>query len=105
VTFDIPCSLLVKRIGFWLVPVFVIAFGLVTIVRRSFADARWLADTLQGTAFIQNRAGWFIVRFLLGVGEAVIMPGNLYLLSRYYRRKELTARIGARELETNGLAS
>jgi sugar phosphate permease len=76
--FEIPFALLVKRVGFILVPFSIITFGIITI----------------GAAFIHNRGGFFATRLMLGISEAVTMPGISYLLTRYYRRHELTSRVG-----------
>ncbi|KAK7469056.1 hypothetical protein VKT23_003549 [Stygiomarasmius scandens] len=75
---EVPCALLVKKFGFWLVPVSVFIFGTVTMA----------------TAFIHNRAGFYVTRIMLGLAESVAMPGISYLLTRYYRRHELTSRVG-----------
>ncbi|KAL1752341.1 major facilitator superfamily domain-containing protein [Schizophyllum commune] len=56
----------------------IVAFGAVTIA----------------SAFIHNKAGFYATRVLLGISEAVCYPGISYLLSRYYRRHELTSRVG-----------
>ncbi|TFL00334.1 major facilitator superfamily domain-containing protein [Pterulicium gracile] len=76
--FEIPFALLIKRVGFMLVPFSIIAFGLVTTF----------------SAFMHNRTGFFLTRVILGISEAVTMPGISYLLTRYYRRHELTSRVG-----------
>lgn len=46
------------------------------------------------TAFIHNLAGVIVTRIFLGLSEGGLLPGIAYLLSRYYRRQELIARIG-----------
>ncbi|KAF5364685.1 hypothetical protein D9758_005600 [Tetrapyrgos nigripes] len=78
VLFEVPCGLMVKRFGFWLVPASVLAFGIITL----------------SMAFITDRAGFFVTRMLLGLAESFSMPGISYLLTRYYRRRELTSRLG-----------
>ncbi|THV05187.1 MFS general substrate transporter [Dendrothele bispora CBS 962.96] len=75
---EIPCALLVKRFGFWIIPVSVFSFGIVTMA----------------SAFIHNRAGFYATRIALGLTESFALPGINYLLTRYYRRSELTSRIG-----------
>lgn len=75
---DIPGTLAVKRFGFILIPLSVVGFGTVTLF----------------TAFIENRAGFYVTRFFLGVTESISLPGLSYLLNRYYRRHELTSRYG-----------
>ncbi|KAI5832433.1 MFS general substrate transporter [Schizophyllum commune Tattone D] len=75
---EVPFALLIKRVGFHLVPISIIAFGAVTIA----------------SAFIHNKAGFYATRVFLGISEAVCYPGISYLLSRYYRRHELTSRFG-----------
>ncbi|KAF5369276.1 hypothetical protein D9758_002617 [Tetrapyrgos nigripes] len=85
---EVPCALLVKRFGFWLVPVSVFCFGIVTVA----------------TAFIHNRAGFYATRIMLGLAESFAMPGISYLLTRYYRRHELTSRVGCFMLIAAGSA-
>jgi MFS family permease len=46
------------------------------------------------TAFVQTRAQACAVRFLLGVFETGVMPGCAYYLSRWYKKSELTFRLG-----------
>jgi hypothetical protein len=75
---DIPGTLAVKRFGFTLIPLSIVAFGLVTTL----------------TAYIENRGGFYATRIFLGVTESISLPGLSYLLNRYYRRNELTSRYG-----------
>lgn len=74
---EVPAILLVRRFGFQIIPFTTFSFGVVTL----------------GTAFIHNRGAWFVVRILLGVLESFSLPAIAYLLSRYYRRAEITMRI------------
>ncbi|KAH6681095.1 major facilitator superfamily domain-containing protein [Plectosphaerella plurivora] len=77
--FEIPATLLCKYIGpGWFIPITTILFGICTI----------------GTAFVQTRGQMIAVRFLLGIFESGMMPGVAYYLSRWYRRAELSLRIG-----------
>ena len=46
------------------------------------------------TAFVKTQAQACAVRFLLGIFEAGVMPGCAYYLSRWYKRSELTFRLG-----------
>jgi MFS family permease len=46
------------------------------------------------TAFVKTRAQACAVRFILGIFESGVMPGCAYYLSRWYRRDELTFRLG-----------
>jgi MFS family permease len=85
---DIICGLLVKRYGFTLVPVSIVFFGLVTLSQA------WMTD----------RAGFYVTRVFLGISEAFLMPGVSYLLTRYYRRGELTFRYGCFMLIAAGCA-
>ncbi|TRM56714.1 major facilitator superfamily domain-containing protein [Schizophyllum amplum] len=86
--FEIPFALLIRKVGFQLVPISIIGFGVVTI----------------STAFIHNKAGFYITRIFLGIAEAVTYPGLSYLLTRYYRRHELTSRVGCFMLVAAGCA-
>lgn len=71
-------GLIVKRFGNIIVPIFVILFGICTL----------------GTTWIHNRGSFFAVRALLGITEGIGQPGIAYMLSRWYRRREITLRIG-----------
>ncbi|KAF4916922.1 putative transporter [Colletotrichum viniferum] len=86
---DIPASLSVKRFGNIVLPLSCIAFGVVTLA----------------TAFIHNEASFFAIRLLLGITEAFQFPGLSYVVSRYYRRNEVTTRVSFFMLVAAGLAS
>ena len=45
------------------------------------------------TAVVQNFAGLLVVRVFLGITEAPFFPGAIFLMSCWYNRAELTARI------------
>ncbi|KAF3001864.1 hypothetical protein E8E13_004857 [Curvularia kusanoi] len=85
---DVPASLSVKKFGFRVIPLSCIAFGVVTI----------------GTAYVHNSAGFYAVRLLLGLTESFQLPGLSYLISRYYRRHEVTVRICFFTLGAAGLS-
>ncbi len=53
---------------------------------------RGLASTLQAAAF--NWEGLMVCRWFLAMAEAGFAPGVPYLLSFFYRRKELGLRCG-----------
>ncbi|KAF4344385.1 branchpoint-bridging [Fusarium beomiforme] len=46
------------------------------------------------TAACHNFGGLLVVRFLLGVGEATITPGFMFLTSTWYTRDEMPTRVG-----------
>ncbi|KAG6830979.1 hypothetical protein H0H87_006630 [Tephrocybe sp. NHM501043] len=50
-----------------------------------------VASVAQG--LIKNKAGLFGIRFLLGVTEAGLFPGVIYVFSVYYRRRERSWRV------------
>ncbi|KAL1603886.1 hypothetical protein SLS60_005478 [Paraconiothyrium brasiliense] len=78
VLFELPCNIVLKRTTpkFWL-PTLTIAWGIVA--------------TLMGVT--QNMAGFFAVRFFLGVTESGLFPGVVYYLSMWYKRDERQYRI------------
>ncbi|KAF2636168.1 MFS nicotinic acid transporter-like protein Tna1 [Massarina eburnea CBS 473.64] len=78
VLFEIPCNIILKRTTpkFWL-PTLTIVWGVVA--------------TLMGVT--QNLAGFFAVRFFLGVAESGLFPGVVYYLSMWYKREERQYRI------------
>jgi sugar phosphate permease len=79
ILFEIPSNIVCKLAGprIWL-PTLTLGFGICTI----------------SMAFVNNRAQMMGVRFLLGVFEAGMLPGVAYYLSRWYRRDELSFRLG-----------
>ena len=79
ILFEIPATMCCKLVGpGWFLPATTLGFGICSI----------------GTAFVRTRAQACAVRFLLGIFEAGVMPGSAYYLSRWYRRSELTFRLG-----------
>ncbi|KAF1364357.1 MFS general substrate transporter [Lizonia empirigonia] len=79
IVFEIPATICCKVIGpGWFLPATTLGFGICSI----------------GTAFVKTRAQACAVRFLLGIFEAGVMPSCAYYLSRWYRRAELTFRLG-----------
>ena len=42
---------------------------------------------------VHNEQGMYAARFFLGVTEAGLFPGVVYVLSTYYKRRERTARV------------
>jgi MFS family permease len=77
--FEVPSTLLCKLVGpGWYLPVASILFGIATIC----------------TAFVKTKGQLIAVRFILGIFEAGMLPGIAYYLSRWYRRSELSFRLG-----------
>ncbi|KAF1845065.1 MFS transporter [Cucurbitaria berberidis CBS 394.84] len=78
VLFELPCNIILKRTSpkFWL-PTLTLAWGIVA--------------TLMGVT--KNLAGFFVVRFFLGVTESGLFPGVVYYLSMWYKRNERQYRI------------
>ena len=77
--------MLCKLIGpGWFLPISTIFFGVCTIA----------------TGWVKTRTQMIAVRVLLGVFEAGLLPGIAYYLSRWYRRGELTLRLGYYMLAT-----
>ncbi|KAJ7648777.1 major facilitator superfamily domain-containing protein [Mycena polygramma] len=75
---EIPAVMLVRKFGNRLVPLAVVAFGIITI----------------GTGFIHNRSSFYAVKSLLGIAESFVLPGNSYIITQFYRRSEFSVRIG-----------
>ncbi|KAF8798941.1 MFS general substrate transporter [Phlegmacium glaucopus] len=80
VIFEVPANVrpILKRFNpqYWL-PSLTLCWGLITI--------------FQG--LIRNQAGLLGIRFLLGMTEAGLFPGTIYLFSVYYRRHERSLRV------------
>lgn len=43
--------------------------------------------------FLRSRTGFLLVRLILGLSEAGYIPGAVYTLSTWYRRRELSRRV------------
>ena len=43
--------------------------------------------------FVKNRTGFLLARLFLGLCEAGYIPGGIYTLSTWYRRRELAKRV------------
>ena len=78
VLFEIPCNIILKRTSpkIWL-PTLTLAWGVVA--------------TLMGVT--QNLAGFYVVRFVLGVTESGLFPGVVFYLSFWYKRNERQFRV------------
>ncbi|KAG5725050.1 hypothetical protein E4T56_gene12406 [Termitomyces sp. T112] len=75
---DIPSNLVLKRFGSPWLAALITLFGVVSI----------------STAFVKSYAGFIVNRVFLGLAEGGTLSGLTYLLSRFYRRRELVFRIG-----------
>ncbi|KAK4162879.1 major facilitator superfamily domain-containing protein [Cladorrhinum sp. PSN259] len=79
IIFEIPSNIMCKWVGpGWFIPTISLGFGAISIA----------------TAYVDNFAQAAAVRFVLGMFEAGMLPGIAYYLSRWYRRSELTFRLG-----------
>lgn len=78
VLFEVPCNIILKlwTPRMWL-PTITLAWGVVS--------------TLMGV--IENKAGFFAVRFFLGVSESGLFPGIVYYFSLWYKREERHYRV------------
>jgi sugar phosphate permease len=78
VVLEIPYNLILQRLGpqKWIAAQ-VLVFGLIA--------------TLQ--VFVRDRTGFLVVRSLLGLAEAGYIPGSIYTLSTWYRKRELGTRV------------
>ncbi|KAJ6581668.1 MFS general substrate transporter [Mycena capillaripes] len=75
---DIPSNLALKKVGSMWLAAMVTCFGIVSIA----------------TAFVKSYSGLIATRVFLGMAEGGTLSGLTYIISRYYRRKELVMRIG-----------
>ncbi|KAI5123157.1 hypothetical protein M0805_000860 [Coniferiporia weirii] len=73
VLFEVPSNIILKRFDpqYWL-PFITLLWGIVSICQ----------------GLVTNQAGLFGIRFLLGMTEAGLFPGVVYVFSVYYRRRE-----------------
>jgi MFS family permease len=78
VVLEIPFNLILQRLGprKWIATQ-VLVFGLIA--------------TLQ--VLVKDRNGFLIVRSVLGLAEAGYIPGSIYTLSTWYRKRELGTRV------------
>ncbi|POY73511.1 hypothetical protein BMF94_3448 [Rhodotorula taiwanensis] len=79
VLFEIPANMVLKKFNpkIWL-PTLTVAWG--------------ITATLQ--ALIKNEPGFYAARFFLGVSEAGLFPGIIFVFSLYYKRNERHWRVG-----------
>lgn len=77
VVMEIPSNIIIQKFGSfnWLI-LQTILWGLVAIFQ----------------CFIQNKNSYFATRWLLGMFEAGFIPGSIYYISRFYKRKEMSKR-------------
>ncbi|KAF7346346.1 MFS general substrate transporter [Mycena sanguinolenta] len=78
VLFEVPANIILKRFDpqIWL-PTLTLVWGIVSICQ----------------GLVKNQAGLFGIRVLLGITEAGLFPGVIYLFSVYYRRHERSWRV------------
>ncbi|ESK95026.1 mfs transporter [Moniliophthora roreri MCA 2997] len=78
VIFEVPANIILKRFNpqLWL-PTLALLWGIVSVCQ----------------GLVTNQAGLLGIRFLLGVTEAGLFPGVIYVFSVYYRRGERSARV------------
>lgn len=78
VVLEIPFNLILQRLGprKWIAAQ-VLIFGIVA--------------TMQ--VFVRDRNGFLVIRSLLGLAEAGYIPGSIYTLSTWYRKRELGTRL------------
>ncbi|KAJ3507524.1 hypothetical protein NLJ89_g6257 [Agrocybe chaxingu] len=78
VIFEVPANIILKRFNpqIWL-PTLTLFWGIVSVCQ----------------GLITDKAGLFGIRFLLGVAEAGLFPGVIYVFSVYYRRHERSWRV------------
>jgi len=79
ILFEIPANMVQRKIGprIWL-PILTCSFGLVTMC----------------IGFVQSFGALCATRVFLGLCESGVLAGIIYLLSSFYRRHELTTRMG-----------
>ncbi|RDB15353.1 putative transporter C11D3.18C [Hypsizygus marmoreus] len=78
ISVEIPSNLALKHFGSVWLAAMITSFGVVSI----------------GTAFIKSYSSLIVTRVFLGLAEGGTLSGLTYILSRYYRRKELVLRVG-----------
>src|SRR2546428_11249134 len=80
VAFEIPSNVILARVGArWWIARIMISWGLVS----------------SATMFIRGAAGFYTLRFLLGVAEAGFFPGLIYYLTRWFPARERARTIAA----------
>ncbi|KAF7298948.1 hypothetical protein MIND_00842900 [Mycena indigotica] len=94
VLFEVPANVRRLRLNLLLLSDYL------KIVLKRFDPQIWLptltlvwgiVSICQG--LVKNQAGLFGIRFLLGVTEAGLFPGVIYVFSVYYRRRERSMRV------------
>jgi ACS family tartrate transporter-like MFS transporter len=76
--FEVPSNMFMQRFGarVWIARI-IVTWGIISVM----------------TAFAQNAAHLYIIRFLLGVAEAGFFPGIILYLTFWFRKKELASTI------------
>ncbi|PGH35519.1 hypothetical protein GX50_01621 [[Emmonsia] crescens] len=85
---EVPSNIVLKRVApsTW-ITILTFFFGLVTVCQ----------------GFVESPTGFIVCRFFLGVFEAGLLPGFIYLMSMYYKRHELQKRFAV--LFTSGMVA
>ena len=80
VAFEIPSNIILARVGArWWIARIMISWGLVS----------------SAMMFVRGAAGFYALRFLLGVAEAGFFPGLIYYLTRWFPTRERAGTIAA----------
>lgn len=65
-----------------------------------FGPRKWISGQIVGfgivatmQVFLKNRTGFLISRLILGFAEAGYIPGAVYTLSTWYKKRELAKRV------------
>lgn len=84
ILFEVLWNIILKRIGpkIWF-PLITLAFGIVST----------LQGVVQNNGGSTGMAGFFVVRFMLGVTEGGLFPGVVFYLSMWYKRSERQFRV------------
>lgn len=99
VVFEIPCNMLLQRVSTIPSPPRLSSPTYLSSLSQ-FGPRKWISlqivcfgivATLQ--VLLKNRTGFLVSRLILGLAEAGYIPGAVYTLSTWYKKRELAKRV------------
>lgn len=96
VVLEIPCNMLLQKVCLPSSP----TPASHKLISFQFGPRKWISSQIVtfGTVatmqiFLKNRTGFLISRLILGLAEAGHIPGAVYTLSMWYKKRELAKRV------------
>lgn len=99
VVLEIPCNMLLQKVRPSHVPP-PPPPSTHSLLPSQFGPRKWMSGQIVGfgivatmQVFLKNRTGFLVSRLILGLAEAGYIPGAVYTLSTWYKRRELAKRV------------